>query len=196
MIQSHYSAARVIALALIVILSSVPLSASSASATTWTVVQGESSIGFAGTHAGRAFKGTFERWQADIKFDPADLATAKAKVTVELGSAKTGDTTYDKTLPTIDWFNIAKTPAGVFETSAFRSVGGNKFEADGDLAIRGFKIPVKFAFEFTANGDTGKLVGKTQIKRLDFAIGKGSDEPGEWVALDIPVVVQVSLKKA
>ena len=166
------------------------------SATNWTVVPADSTIAFSGTHAGKAFKGKFERWSAEIKFDPADLAAAKAKVIVELGSAKTGDTTYDKTLPTIDWFDIAKTPSGIFETTAFRSVGGDKYEADGNLIIRGFKVPVKFAFEFKANGDTAKLVGKTQIKRLDFAIGKGSDAPGEWVALDVPVEVQVTLKKS
>lgn len=172
------------------------LSPADASATTWSVVPGESRIGFSGSHAGKAFKGTFERWQADITFDPANLSTAKATVSVALSSAKTGDTTYDKTLPTVDWFDIAKTPSGVFETTAFRSVGGDKYEADGSLDVRGFKVPVKLAFEFKTNGDTAKLTGKTQLKRLDFGIGKGSDAPGEWVSLDIPIDVSVSLKKS
>ena len=161
----------------------------------WTVVPAESSIGFSGEHAGNKFKGTFEKWEAAINFDPADLAGSKATVTVALASAKTGDASYDKTLPTVDWFNVAVTTSGVFETSAFRSVGTDLFEADATLSIRGVKVPVVFAFGFKVEGNTAKLVGKTALKRMDFGLGKGSDDNGTWVSLDIPVEVKVSLKK-
>lgn len=173
----------------------VVASCGSAFAGPWTVVPGESSIGFSGEHAGTKFKGTFEKWEAAINFDPADLAGSKATVTVVMASAKTGDATYDKTLPTADWFNVAVTPTGVFETSAFRSVGAEMFEADATLSIRGVKVPVVFSFGFKVDGDTAKLVGKTALKRVAFGIGKGSDGDGTWVSLDIPVDVRVSLKK-
>ncbi|MEQ1695345.1 MAG: YceI family protein [Hyphomicrobiaceae bacterium] len=161
----------------------------------WTVVPGESSIGFSGEHAGTKFKGVFQKWEASVSFDPADLAGSKAVVTVALASAKTGDATYDKTLPTTDWFNVAATPSGVFETSTFRAVGTDLFEADATLSIRGVKVPVVFAFGWTVAGDTAKLVGKTALKRVAFGVGKGSDSDGTWVSLDIPVEVRVSLKK-
>ncbi len=167
-----------------------------ATANRWVVVPADSKIAFSGTHAGAAFKGTFQKWEAAIVFDPANLAAAKAVVTVALASAKTGDTTYDKTLPTADWFDVAKGGAnGTFETGQFRALGESKFEADGTLAIRGLKMPVTLVFDFVVQGDTAKLIGKTQVKRLDFAIGKGSDASGAWVSLDIPVEVSVSLKK-
>ena len=167
-----------------------------AAATTWTVLPGDSKISFSGEHAGNKFKGTFEKWDAAISFDPADLAGSKATVTVALASAKTGDPTYDKTMPAADWFDAAKGPAGVFETTGFRAVSGEAFEADGTLAIRGVKVPVVLAFDFKATGETAKLTGNTKLKRLDFAIGKGSDESGSWVSLEIPVEVSLSLKKA
>lgn len=167
-----------------------------ASANSWVVIPSDSKIAFSGTHAGAAFKGTFQKWDATIAFDPANLASAKAVVTVALASAKTGDTTYDKTLPTADWFDIAKGPNGTFETGQFRALGGSKFEADGTLAIRGLKMPVTLAFDFVAQGDTAKLTGKTKVNRIDFGIGKGSDASGAWVSLDIPVEVTVSLKKS
>lgn len=161
----------------------------------WTVVPGESSIGFSGEHAGNKFKGRFEKWDAVINFDPAEVSGSKAVVTVALASAKTGDATYDKTLPTVDWFDIAKSPIGIFETTAFRALGGDKFEADGTLAIRGVKVPVVFAFDFKATGESAKLTGKASLKRIAFGIGKGSDADGTWVSLDIPVEVTVTLKK-
>ncbi len=176
-------------------LLAVLVTCGSAMAGVWTVVPAESSIGFLGEHAGNKFKGTFEKWDAAINFDPGDLAGSKATVTVALGSAKTGDATYDKTLPTIDWFNIAATPSGVFETTAFRSVGTEMFEADATLSMRGVKVPVVFAFTFKVEGDTAKLVGKTALKRIAFGVGKASDDNGTWVSLDIPVEVRVSLKK-
>lgn len=164
-------------------------------ASPWAVVPTESKIAFSGEHAGSKFKGTFEKWDAVIVFDPANLATSKATVTVQLASAKTGDITYDKALPGLDWFDIAKGPTGVFETSAFRSTGPDKYEADATLALRGVKVPVVFAFEFKATGDTAKLIGKADLKRMDFAIGKSSDASGAWVSLSIPLEVTVGLKK-
>ena len=166
-----------------------------AAAGPWTVVPAESKIAFSGEHAGNKFKGTFEKWDASISFDPAGLPGSKATVTVALASAKTGDATYDKTLPTADWFDAAKGPSGVFETTAFRAKGGDAYEADATLSIRGVKVPVLFAFEFKSSGDTAKLTGKATLKRIDFGIGKGSDATGAWVSLDIPVEVTVSLKK-
>jgi len=168
---------------------------SAAIAGPWTVVPAESTIAFSGEHAGNKFKGRFEKWDAVISFDPADLAGSKAVVTVALASAKTGDATYDKTLPTVDWFDISKSPSGVFETTAFRASGSDTFEADGTLSIRGVKVPVIFTFQFKATGDTAKLTGKTALKRTAFGIGKGSDADGTWVSLDIPVEVTVTLKK-
>lgn len=167
-----------------------------ATAATWTVVPADSKIAFSGTHAGNTFRGTFETWTANIAFDPADLAGSKATVTVALASARTGDQTYDKTLPTLDWFDVAHGPSGVFETSAFRALGGDQFEANATLTIRGLKVPVVFAFTFKASGDAATLTGGTKLVRTAFGVGKGSDADGSWVSLDIPVTVTASLKKA
>jgi polyisoprenoid-binding protein YceI len=164
-------------------------------ASPWAVVPTESKIAFSGEHAGTKFKGTFEKWDAVIAFDPANLAASKATVTVQLASAKTGDTTYDKTLPTLDWFDIAKGPTGVFETTGFRALGADKYEADATLSLRGIKMPVVFTFDFKATGDTAKLIGKAEVKRMDFGIGKTSDATGAWVSLSIPLEVTVGLKK-
>lgn len=188
----NFETARTSALALVALVA-LTLGANAAN---WTVVPTESRIGFSGEHAGAKFKGVFDKWDAAITFDPANLAAAKATVTVQLASAKTGDPTYDKTLPTADWFDVAKSPTGVFETVAFRATNAGAYEADATLTIRGFKVPMVFAFTWTPSGDTAKLVGKAQVKRTAFGIGKGSDEPGAWVSLDIPIDVTASLKKA
>lgn len=186
------------ALAGLVAIAAVQLSAASAeAATVWQVVPEKSRIGFAGTHAGRPFTGTFQSWQADIAFDPADLATSKAQVTIDLSSAVTGDATYDKTLPTADWFNISAIAQSTFVTTSIAPAeNGETFTADGQLSIRGVDVPVSLTFSFVETGDEAQLEGTAVLKRLDFGIGKGSDAEGAWVSLDIPVMVSVTLKRA
>lgn len=162
----------------------------------WTVDQAASRIGFSSSHAGRAFEGTFQRWSADIRFDPDALESARAEVSVDLTSAVTGDTTYDKTLPTADWFNTSKFAEARFVTSAFRKTGDGAFEADGTLDLRGASVPVTLSFTFTQTGQSAVIEGTTKLRRLDFGIGKQSDAGGAWVGLDVPVSVTVMMTPA
>ncbi|MDX2258260.1 MAG: YceI family protein [Hyphomicrobiaceae bacterium] len=161
----------------------------------WAVRAADSEIGFSGTHAGRPFTGRFGNWRADITFDPADLAGSKAVVTVDLASASTGDATYDKTLPTSDWLDTGRFGAGVFTTSGFVATGQDAYTAQGELELRGVKVPVALDFTFQAEGDVARLEGKTRLQRLAFGIGKGSDATGAWVSLDVPVTVKVALER-
>ncbi len=162
----------------------------------WIVRPSESKISFSGTHAGRAFTGEFRTWTADIRFDPKDLKGSKAVVLVNLASASTGDQTYDKTLPTVDWFDVGKFAEARFETATFAALGSNQFEAQGTLSLRGLNADVLLKFTFEEQGTTAKLSGETTLQRLAFGIGKGSDAPGDWVSLDIPVSVSLVMDKA
>ncbi len=184
------------AVVLLSLLASGNLHAALAETPKWIVRPAESKIEFSATHAGRAFKGVFKTWSAEIQFDPQDLAGSKAVVLVDLSSAFTGDQTYDKTLPTVDWFNVSKFAEGRFETTGFTAKGDQQFSAEATLSMRGIEVPVTFDFTFEASGATAKLEGKTTLKRMDFSIGKGSDAAGDWVALEIPVTVSVVMDKA
>ncbi|MEO1206074.1 MAG: YceI family protein [Pseudomonadota bacterium] len=168
----------------------------SARADTWAVNRDASTIAFSGTHAGAGFTGEFKTWRAEITFNPDDLASSKADVRVDLTSATTGNLTYDKTLPSADWFNTNVSSEGRFVTTDFRKTDDGAFEADGTLSLRGIDVPVTLAFTFEQNGDTAILKGKTALKRMAFDIGKGSDATGAWVSLDIPVTVHVSMTRS
>jgi len=163
----------------------------------WDVKEAESRIGFAGTHAGRPFEGTFKSWSADVRFDPDDLENSRAEVVVNLVSAETGDTTYDKTLPTSDWFQISKFAEGRFVAASFaKGEADNAYRAEGTLSLRGIEVPVTLDFTFDPAGEQAKLAGRTKLKRMDFNIGKDSDASGAWVSLDIPVTVDAVLVPA
>ena len=166
-----------------------------AAAAEWIVSAGESRIAFSGTHTGRAITGVFQSWQADITFDPDDLAAAKASVRIDLSSATTGNATYDKTLPRADWLDVARGATASFETLSFRSVGSGRYEADGKLQMRGANLPVTLVFDLRIDGDTAWMSGRASLKRLDFGIGKMSDADGAWVSLAIPLEITLVARR-
>src|SRR5262249_26114280 len=118
-----------------------------ATAAEWIVNAGESRIAFSGTHTGHAFTGSFRNWTATITFDPDDLAASRAIVRVDLSSATTGDAIYDKTLPTADWLDTTRSATASFESTAFKSVAPGRYEASGELEMRGARLPVTLVFD-------------------------------------------------
>lgn len=165
--------------------------ATAADARPWVVDAKQSSISFSGQHVGKTFKGSFTTWQANINFDPARPEVAKVAVSIDLASAKTGDAMYDKTLPSADWFDIAKARQAKFVATKITKTGGNDYIADGQLTLRGKSVPVKLPFTLDIAGNTATMTGKMTVKRTAWGIGSGSDAKGEWVSLDIPVQVKV-----
>ncbi len=161
----------------------------------WAIIPAQSSIGFSATHAGKKLNGTFRKWTAAIRFDPAKLDEANATVRIDLGSAFTGDKTYDKSLPEADWFNIKSTPVATFQSQKFRAVAPGKYIADGILTLRNIKMPLSLPFALTIAGDTASMAGDVSIKRMAFALGAESDAKGDWVSLDIPVAIKVVAKR-
>jgi cytochrome b561 len=166
-----------------------------AAAAEWVVDAGKSRIAFSGTHTGRAFSGSFRNWTAAITFDPDDMAASRAIVRVDLSSATTGDAIYDKTLPTADWLDTARSATANFESIAFRSVAPGRYEARGELEMRGARLPVILVFDLRIDGDTAWMSGRANLKRLDFGIGKMSDADGAWVSLDIPLEITLVARR-
>lgn len=167
-----------------------------AAAADWSVDHKASSIAFSGTHAGNSFNGRFDSWQADIRFNPEDLDASKAVVSIDLASARTGDKSYDGTLPGADWFNVRQFARATYTTTGFRHLGGKRYEADGLLNMRGVTLPLKLAFTLAIEGNSATMTGTTSIKRVAWGLGKGPDATGEWVSLDIPVTVKLSATRA
>ncbi len=169
------------------------LSPMAAFAKAYTVDMSQSSIRFSGTHAGNLFDGVFEKWQAEIEFDEANLAASTITVTIDMASAKTGNAMYDGTLPTADWFDVKRHPHAVFTTSIIAEHNDGGYHAQGLLTIREHAVPVTFLFQLSDNGDDGVVTKFTlSVNRLDFSIGAKSDAKAEWVSDVIPLTITLS----
>lgn len=137
----------------------------------YTVKDG-SRLGFVGTLQGEEFQGRFNRFEAIIRYDPAQLDDSKFDVTVDLSSADTGDSERDVLLPDQEFFNVAAHPKARFVTSKFRQ-SGDKVIAEGTLSMKGISNPVELEVSFTANATGGILDVEAILNRLEFQIGTG-----------------------
>lgn len=153
----------------------------------------DSKIGFSGTHAGNAFTGQFETWNADINFDENDFDSSSVSVTFNTASAKTGNTMYDGTLPAADWFDVQNHPEAKFQSTSFTK-HDDGYSVTGDLTIR--NITHSITFDFQLNDSTPTIMTATfPIDRLQFDIGKKSDGSAEWVGREIIINLNISATK-
>ena len=180
--------ARLVAAALVL---GLPVTAFAAPVPSWSV-DGGSKLGFVGKMSGEAFNGVFRRWTAQIAFDPKNLAASKVGVTVDVASAATGDADRDQALPTDDWFAAGKHPRATFVTRAFKDLGGGRYQAMGDLTIRGVSRPVVLPFTLVIAGDTARMNGQLALNRAAFGIGQGKWATGDMVDTQVTVTIAVT----
>ena len=171
------------------------LFAYSASAADWQVDAPKSNLGFTATFSGAKFEGQFKSWQAEIAFDPANPAAGRAKVTIDMTSAATGDKQRDQALPDSDWFDVKKSPQAFFEATGFTAKGGNGYEAQGTLTIRGVKKPVTMPFTLDTAGDSAHATGQLEITRTDYGVGQGEWTDGSMVGLKVTIHFDLTAKK-
>ena len=166
-----------------------------ASAPGWTVDKSASQLGFVGIGDGSEFQGSFGSWDADIHFNPAKLDASSATVTIDMGSAATGDPSRDDPLTDPNWFSTSVFPSATFTTTAIASTGPNAYVADGTLTIKGVSQAVKLPFTLTINGDHADMAGSLTLDRTLWGIGKGSWQD-KSVDPNVTVTVKISATKA
>lgn len=164
-------------------------------ATQWTLQPKESTITFVGTQAGAPFQGAFERFKADIKFDPKDLATSRFDVSIETASVNTKDGERDDIVKGADLFAVAQWPNARYVAEKFTDKGAGKFSATGQLTLRNVTKPVPIEFTFETKNGSAWLRGRANIQRLDFGVGQGEWKDIETVANDVQIRFALLLKQ-
>jgi polyisoprenoid-binding protein YceI len=164
-------------------------------ATQWTLQPRESKLTFVGTQAGAEFEAAFQRFTADIRFDPQDLAGSRFDVKIDMASVDSKDSERDDTVKGDELFAVKQFPTAHYLAERFTSKGGNKFAATGKLTLRNVtrEVPIEFTFEKRDGG--AWLKGSAQLKRLDFGVGQGDWKDTETVANEVKVNFVLLLKQ-
>ncbi|MBA3812224.1 MAG: YceI family protein [Caulobacteraceae bacterium] len=155
----------------------------------WAVDKVASSVRFSSSLNGAAFSGAFRRWDADIRFDPANLAGSSVTASFETASAATGDADRDQALPTAVFLSAAQFPRATFAAHAFKALGAGRYQAIGTLTLRGATKPLTLPFTLAITGPQARMNATVALNRLAFGVGQN-----EWKATgNLPAVVTVTI---
>jgi polyisoprenoid-binding protein YceI len=180
---------KIVALSLSAISAFSPMAVAAATAPAWVVDKGASSVRFSSSMAGEAFTGAFRRWDADIRFDPANLAGSSVTASFDVASAATGNPDRDQALPTATFFDAPAFPRATFVARQFSVLGPGRYQAQGVLTLRGVSRPLALPFSLALTGPQARMTGAVAINRLAFGVGQD-----EWKAVTtIPAAVTVSI---
>jgi polyisoprenoid-binding protein YceI len=163
------------------------------------VLPNESAVTFGYKQMGVPMDGKFNKFSAQISFDPATLAKAQARIDIDVASIDTGSSDANEEVAGKLWFNTKTFPAASFVSSGIKALGGNRYQATGKLSIKGKTLDVATPVTFQAAGTRGVFEGTFAIKRLDYAIGEGEWTDVSTVADEIQIkfhiVVNASTSK-
>lgn len=155
------------------------------SAVEWSVDKAHSAVSFTINHFFTPVNGSFDDFQAQILFDPENLAGSSIDVTIPIESVNTRNDRRDNHLRSEDFFNTDQWPAIRFISHSIESTGNNNFVAKGELTIRDVTKEFELPFELLGvmdhpmreNTKIAGIVADTQLNRTDFGVGVG-----DWAA--------------
>ena len=154
-----------------------------------------STLAFAGKYQGEVFVGRFPGFSTKLSFDPRKLDASRLEVTIPMATATTRNADYDGEMRGASFFDAAEFPQATYVATKFRALGGNRYAADGTLALRGASKPVTLTFEWT-QGANPVLFGRAAVQRLDFGVGGGQWADTGLIPNAIAVSTRVVLKPA
>jgi polyisoprenoid-binding protein YceI len=155
----------------------------------WVVDKAHSAVRFSSSFNGAAFTGAFARWNADIRFDPANLGASQVTAVIDVASAATGDPDRDQGLPGDDFLAAAKFPRATYVAHGFKALGPGRYLAIGQLSLRGVTKPLNLPFTLKIAGGKATMTASLPLDRLAFGVGQN-----EWRKTDaIPAAVTVAI---
>jgi polyisoprenoid-binding protein YceI len=169
----------------------------------WTLDKGHSNVKFTVTHmVVSEVDGTFKNFDGSIEGTKPDFSDAVVNFTVDVSSVNTDNENRDKHLKGDDFFNAEKFPQMKFQSTAFKPLGGNKYQLAGNLTIRDITKPVTFDVTYggSVNTPRGAKVGfkaTTTINRFDYNLkwDRATEAGNLVVAKDVVVTINAQFNE-
>jgi polyisoprenoid-binding protein YceI len=159
-----------------------------ASAAEFTAVQlDKSSIAFVSKQMGVPVDGMFKKFSAQLAFDPARPEAGRAQIEIELASIDAGSAEANDEVKGKGWFNTREFPTAKFVSTSVKPLGGNRYEAQGRMTIKGRTRDVAVPFTYRPEGANAVLDGAIPVLRTQFSIGEGVWSDTSTVADEVQV---------
>jgi len=146
---------------------------SSAGPPVYKITSVKSTITFA-VKASVAIEGTFDKWNATLKFASTDLSSGVLDVKIQADSVNTGSGMKDDELRGDKFFDVKKDPYITFHSTKMVQTGPRTFDAQGTFTIRGVSKPETLTFTDDPEGKgTGEIKGTMAFDRKEFGMNSG-----------------------
>lgn len=165
-------------------------SASRAQVPAYEVTPVESTIKF-GVDSSVPIKGSFDKWNASMKFSSTDVMSGVLDIEIQADSVNTGSGLKNDKLKSKDFFDVKESPIITFKSMKVVQTGPNTFDLEGDFTIRGVTKAEKLTLTDNGKGSTsGSIDGTMAFDRKDYGMNKSIP----FIKIANRVEVNVSLK--
>lgn len=123
---------------------------------------------------GSKIHGSFEKFDANIIFNPSKIADAKIQIEIDTNSVTLDFADSAAIVKKPEWLNTYSFPKATFVSKNIISVNSTSYVAFGTLTIKGKSYPVSVNFNlsnYSQIAGTATATGSFNIKRSTFGIG-------------------------
>jgi len=118
-----------------------------------------------------ALEGSFEKWDATLRFTSPDLATGILDIKIQAASVNTGSGMKDGKLKGKDFFDVKQDPLIRFQSRKIVQTGPSTFDVQGNFTIRGVTKPETLALTVSGAGiGSGAIKGTMAFDRKDYGM--------------------------
>lgn len=138
------------------------------------------------------FVGRFNRFDAQLEFDPTNIAAAKLSAVIDIASVDVNNQNLEETLQGSSWFDTERYPQANFKTVRVEVIDASTADFTGDLYFHGVTTPLTLRIKFNGGGNnmlTGKYTlgfsANTHFLRSAYGMGYLAPAIGDRVDIEI-----------
>ena len=155
------------------IISAKQAEQSSSGVPVFQITPADSTVKF-GVKASVPIEGTFDKWDATLKFTSTDLSTGVLDIKIDAASVNTGSGMKNNKLKSKDFFDAKNDPYITFHSTKIEQSGPETFDVPGTFTIRGVSKPEKLTFTVFGKGTgSGAIKGTMAFDRKEYGMNSG-----------------------
>jgi polyisoprenoid-binding protein YceI len=159
----------------------------------FTTIPVDSAIKFY-VKASVALTGKFDKWDASLKFQSADVTSGVLEIKIDAATVDTGSGMKNNKLKSKDFFDVKENPLITFRSTKVVQTGPASFDVVGNFSIRGVSKPETLKLTVDGKGTgAGTIKGTMTFDRKDYGMTSGI--PFVHIADHVEVNVDMKVKE-
>lgn len=162
----------------------------------WQVDPGNSQVDFDYTRNGKSATGIFGAFSGTGDFDPAAPETAQLVVKIDSRSIDLDDHLASAFATSAEWFDSKNHRFITYRLTGLKPRADGKYDATGELSMRGASKPVAAVIELDFNGPIATATGTVRLNRTDYLLGVGPSAAFVEIGPEVAVRFALEARKA